>query len=273
MSEDTQPLDSDDELASRARLQLDHSPEARMLAALLRQLRIRPHPWWSPANLRRSWPTATRFEWLAGRPDVRGRLTHELTGLAPAAARNLERSLQVEIIERVVEAGEVSAERWELAYHPEELALHAPPALLWQEFRSRFPWDAPRVEDLELLGWFIQDLMAPKAPHGPVLTPTYVRSAIDLLVWQEHLPIEVRVQVDGRRLQRELEHKNFTCADELAVVKVERIVQFIPTRHLRSILDAVERVFPVLTDLSEEPLADLDPAELEPMEGAADVEH
>lgn len=264
MSDETKPLDDDRLLAEQAAERLAASREAQLLASLIRQLRARPHPWWAPSNLRRSWPSAMRFEWLAGRPDVRGRLTHQLTGLAPAAARNLERTLQVQLVDRVVDAGDVTAEQYELAYTPEDLAIHAPAATIWQEVRSRFPWDAPRAEDLEFLGWFLKDLMAPRA-GGPLLSALYVRSAIDVRVWHESLPIEVRVQADARRLQFELAGKPFTSQDELAVVKVDRLVQYLPARSLRAVFDAVEQVLPSLAGFSDEP-PDLDPAELEPVE-------
>lgn len=262
MAEDTQPIESDEVLQTEAQRRLAQTPTARLLARLLAQLRTRPHPWWSGVNLRRSWPTATRFEWLAARPDVRGRLTHELTGLPLTAARILERPMQVQLIDNVVETGAKSPEDWDRAFSPEELALHAPAHVLWSEFRSRFPWEAPRVEDVQLLQWLIADLVQPHGGDAALLTPLYVRLAVDLRVWQDHLPVAVRVQVDGMRLRRELEGKPFTAEHELAIVKVERLVQFITPKHLRPVLDAVERVLP---ELAGEP-PELDPSEIEPVE-------
>lgn len=263
MSEVTQPLDNEAAIAEAARHKLARSPEAQLLAAIIRQLRTRPHPWWSPENLRRSWPTSMRFDWLASRPDVRGRITHELTRITPAAARNLERAIQVQIIDA---ASDVTPQQYELAFEPEELALHAPAPAIWQEFRSRFPWGAPRTEDLEFFGWLIKTLMAPRSDgQPPLMSALYVRAAIDARVWQENLPIEVRIQADARRLQLELAGRRFSAEDELAIVRVERIVQFIPTKHLESVLDGLEHQLPGLVGVADEPV-DLDPGELEPVD-------
>lgn len=249
MSEVTQPLDADDVLVARAQERLSKNRECQLLAALLDQLRERGRPWWNAQALKEIWPTATRFQWLEKRPDVRGRLTHQLTGLARLAAREADLSFQADLIERVLEAGDASIEDWERCFQPEELAVHGPAAEIWSEFRTRFPWDAPTPEDKDLLVWLFIELLDEKKEGSrttSIMTPLYVRSAIDVRVWQEHIPLEIRVQVDGRRLRKELEGKSFTCRDELAVVKIERIVEHVPSQHLKGVLDALERVLPAL---------------------------
>ena len=265
MSEVTQPLDADDVLVARAQERLAKNRECQLLASLLTQLRERNRPWWSAQVLRQVWPTALRFQWLDKRPDVRGRLTHQLTGLARLAAREADRGFQSGLIERVLEAGDVPVDEYERAFQPEELAVHAPSAIVWQEFRARFPWDEPAVEDKDLMVWLLAELLEEKkdgAKTASIMTPLYVRSAIDVRVWQEHIPLEIRVQVDGRRLRKELEGKSFTCRDELAVVKVERIVEHVPTVHLKGILDALERVLPALATQAE-PTHDEEPEHTE----------
>lgn len=249
MSEVTQPLDADDVLVARAQERLAKNRECQLLATLIDQLRERNRPWWNARTLKDIWPTATRFQWLEKRPDVRGRLTHQLTGLARIASREADRSFQADLIDRVVEAGDATVEDWERSFQPEEIAVHGPAAEIWQEFRARFPWDAPAPEDKDLLVWLFIELLDEKKEGSrttSIMTPLYVRSAIDVRVWQEHIPLEIRVQVDGRRLRKELEGKSFTCRDELAVVKIERIVEHVPAAHLRGVLDALERVLPAL---------------------------
>jgi hypothetical protein len=261
-----QPSDSDDTLIARARERLAKNRECQLLAALITQLRTREHRWWTPEHLRRTWPTPVRFDWLDERPDVRGRLTHKLTGLPPITARQADKSFQIQLIERVLDAGDVAIADWELAYSPEELAVHAPPAQLWGEFRDRFPWEDPGPEDRELMTWLLGELLDEKKDGlktSSIMTPLYVRSAIDVRVWQEHIPLDVRVQVDGRRLRKELEGKTFTCRDEIAVVKLERIVEYVPTVHLRGVFEALERVLPALAG---QPPEEVDPAH--PMERA-----
>jgi hypothetical protein len=261
MSDLTYTLDGDEPLVAAARERLAKHRECQLLASLITQLRSRVHRWWTPEHLNRSWPTPLRFEWLDERPDVRGRLTHQLTGLAPITARESEKAFQIQLIDRVLGAGDVSVYEWEMAFQPEELAVHAPPGLLWQEFRNRFPWDDPNPEDKELMSWLLSELLDEKKDGlktSSIMTPLYVRSAIDVRVWQEHIPLDIRVQVDGRRLRKELEGKNFTCRDELAVVKLERIVEHIPTADLKGVFDALERVLPALggaAEGAEEPMA------------------
>jgi hypothetical protein len=243
------PLESDETLLARARERLARNRECQLLAALITQLRSRQHRWWTPEHLRRTWPTPVRFEWLDARPDVRGRLTHQLTGLPPNTARSSDKGFQIQLIERVLETGDVAVADWENAFLPEEVAVHAPVAQVWGEFRDRFPWEDPGPEDKELMTWLLGELLDEKKDGlktSSIMTPLYVRSAIDVRVWQEHIPIDIRVQVDGRRLRKELEGKTFTCRDELAVVKLERIVEFVPTIHLRGVFEALERVLPTL---------------------------
>jgi len=266
MSEVTQPLDADDVLVARAQERLAKNRECQLLAALLTQLRERNRPWWSPQVLRQVWPTAQRFQWLDKRPDVRARLTNQLTGLARLASREADRAFQASLIERVLEAGDVTVDEYERSFEAEELAVHAPPAVLWQEFRTRFPWEIPTAEDKDLMVWLLAELLDEKKDGNKtasIMTPLYVRSAIDVRIWQEHIPLEIRVQVDGRRLRKELEGKTFTCRDELAVVKVERIVEHVPTAHLKGILDALERVLPALAGQVELPHHDDEPEHTE----------
>lgn len=262
MSEVTQPLDADDVLVARAQEKLSKSREAQLLASLLVQLRERQRPWWSAQSLRGAWPTGLRLKWLEKRPDVRGRLTHQLTGLARLAAREATIEFQASLIDMVLEAGDVSLEDWDRAFAVEDLAVHGPTSVMWQEFRSRFPWDRPEPEDRDLLVWLLVELLEERKEGtrtSSIMTPLYVRSAIDVRVWQEHIPLDIRVQVDGRRLRKELEGKSFTCRDELAVVKLERIVEHIPAQHLKGILDALERVLPALAHTG-----DLQPIDDEP---------
>ncbi|MCB9687720.1 MAG: hypothetical protein H6738_23985 [Alphaproteobacteria bacterium] len=264
MSDSNQPLDADEVLVARAQEKLAKNRECALMASLLTQLRDRRRPWWSAAVLREIWPTSTRFLWFDKRPDVRGRLTTDLTGLHRLAARESERAFQASLIDRVMDAGDLTVEAWDASFLPEELAVHAPTATLWNEFRSRFPWDGASAEDRDLLVWLLGELLEERKEGSKttsIMTPLYVRSAIDVRVWQEHIPLEIRVQVDGRRLRKELEGKPFTCRDELAVVKIERVVEHIPALHLKGVLDALERVLPALAGSSVE---GVHPSEEEP---------
>lgn len=267
MSDTIHLHETDAQLEARAQERLAKHREVALLAALLGQLRERALPWWSPSVLREVWPTAVRFGWFEKRPDLRARLTTDLTGLPRMAAREADRGFQAMLVDRVLQSGDIDVDRWEQAYAPAEIAVHAPPTAVWAEFRARFPWESPSAADKELLVWLIGDLLEERKEGNrtaSIMTPLYVRSAIDVRVWQESIPLEIRVQVDGRRLRKELEGKGFTCRDELAVVKIERIVEHIPAVHLKGILDALERVLPALASPNAEaPTGDEEPEHTE----------
>ncbi|MCA9489463.1 MAG: hypothetical protein KC621_06055, partial [Myxococcales bacterium] len=205
MSDSNQPLDADEVLVARAQEKLAKNRECALMASLLTQLRERRRSWWSAEVLREIWPTSTRFLWFDKRPDIRGRLTTDLTGLHRLAARESERAFQASLIDRVLDAGDMTIEAWDASFLPEEIAVHAPTATLWNEFRNRFPWDGSAAEDRDLLVWLLGELLEERKEGSKttsIMTPLYVRSAIDVRVWQEHIPLEIRVQVDGRRLRK-----------------------------------------------------------------------
>ncbi len=258
MSETTQPLDSDDVLTARAQESLAKSRESQLLAALLSELATRNLSWWTPETMRVAFPTKARFEWFLNRPDIRQRLTHAMTGLAKRAAREADPGFQADLIDRVLESGDVKLDAYHGAFDIEEMAVHAPNHILWTAIRDAYPWEETSAEDKELMVWLIAELLKERKEGGKtqsIMTPLYIRSAIDVRTWQDSMPLEIRVQVDGRRLRKELEGKSFTCRDELAVVKVDRIVEHIPMAQLKGILDAVERVLPGLAppESTEEP--------------------
>jgi len=266
-SENTRPLNDDHGLQSRAAEEYAKRREAQLVADLYDFLRTKPRPWWDAAFLRERWPTSARLRWLEPRPDLRGRITHELTGLGLRTARESDPAFQADLIERVVASGEIPVERWERAFASADLALHGPTGLFWQVFRHRFPWESTRTEDRAVLRWLFSELLRPRPrpdlPDAPLLSPLYIRSAIDVRVWQESIPLELRVQIDAARLRRELEGKPFTCRDELEVVSIDRVVELVPTQQLESVLDALERVLPGLAEreISPDDLATPDEAE------------
>lgn len=221
--------------------------EAQFLAALLGRLRADARPWWGVDLLKELWPPRARFEHLDDQPELRAKITHELTGLAMGAARSADPEFQADLVERVLEAGDVTSETWESAFDTETIATHGPRARIWQAFRQRFPWDTPESADRALLAWLLEQLLEERDGTS-IMTPLYVRSAIDVRVWQESIPLEIRVQVDGRRLRRELEGKPFTCSDELSIVRIPRIVDHVPLESLRAVFDALERVLQGLAD-------------------------
>ncbi|MEO0603880.1 MAG: hypothetical protein AAF211_20760 [Myxococcota bacterium] len=249
-SENTRPLHDDPALEARATEEYAKRRDAQLVADLFEFLRLHPRPWWTAQFLRSRWPTRERMRWLEDRPDVRARITHELTGLGMRTARESEPDFQSDLIERVLASEDVSLEAWETAFSSTDLVLNGPTGLIWQVFRHRFPWDSRHPDDRAVLHWLFQELLTPRPrarlPDAPLLSPLYIRSAIDVRTWQESIPLDLRIQVDACRLRRELEGKPFTCRDELEVVTIERVVELVPVDQLKSVLDALERVLPSL---------------------------
>ncbi|HHO53774.1 MAG TPA: hypothetical protein ENK18_23600 [Deltaproteobacteria bacterium] len=236
------------------------SRDDQLIALLLRELQEHPKPWWNAELMREAWSTYDRLRWLDAEPDLRAEITHTLAGLPLVAAQTDDIEFQADLIERVLESGAISLQAWEEAFSPELIAAHGPKAAIWQEFREQFPWEDPSEDDRDLLVWLLSELLEEREEGGrrsSIMSPLYIRSAIDVRIWQECIPLDVRVQVDGRRLRKELEGKHFTCRDELAVVKLERIVEHIPLEHLRGVFDALERVLPGLAQ-PETPVDDDD---------------
>ncbi|MBX2801505.1 MAG: hypothetical protein KTR31_27760, partial [Myxococcales bacterium] len=106
--------------ASRLRDRIAKTPEASLLLELLGYLGEHPRPWWEPGLTRSTWGTLDRLEALRDQPELRAQITHELTGLALGAAMGAEPTLQADLVDRVVESGEVTLTDWEAAF-PAEL--------------------------------------------------------------------------------------------------------------------------------------------------------
>ncbi|MEN0068390.1 MAG: hypothetical protein AAGA48_40090 [Myxococcota bacterium] len=259
-SENTRPLNDDTVMQARASEEFAKRRDVQWVAELYEHLRTHPRPWWNGTFLRKRWSTQERLHWFADRPDLRARITHELTGLGLRTARESELSFQSDLIERVVASHDVTPDVWERSFDAADVALHGPTGLIWQTFRQRFPWESEHPDDRKLLRWLFHGLVKPrsrpKLPDAPLMSPLYIRSAIDVRVWQESIPLDLRVQVDACRLRRELEGKPFTCRDELEVVTLERVVELVDAEQLKSVLDALERVLPGLGD------SDVPPEEL-----------
>jgi hypothetical protein len=243
----------DEVLVQLTREQLAGDPGTQLIAEMYGKLRSMDLAWWSPARLREYWPARDRMGWFADRPDVRQRLTIQLTGLAPRAARALKPAAQAELIDSVIESGDVTVHEFEIAFEPSEMAIHAPSGELWREFRERMPWEERTPEHKQVAAWLLGALLADRGDvasekRQSLLTPLYLRSAIDSRAWQEHLPLEIRAAVDSARLRREWESpgKAFEARQELELVTIERLVEFLPLVELKGVLDAAERALRAL---------------------------
>jgi len=239
---------SDARLAAEAATHLAKVPALQLIAELLTRLREMQLPWWTPEHLRKAYGAQDRMSWLVDRPDVRQRVTTELTGLAPKAARRKAPGFQAELIDSVIDDGDISPAEFEASFDPLDLAVYGPTAELWRLFRRRMPWEDDATPHQDLVGWLIGALLADKSaldgsPRTPILSAWSVRTAIDGRVWHSRIPLDVRVEIDEARLRREKERPNepFHAGHDLSHAPPALIAASIPLKDLVPVLDVAAR--------------------------------
>jgi hypothetical protein len=250
---------SDEQLAQEARAQLAKSPHLQFVAELLAKLRELGFAWFTPEHARAVWPTAARMRWLAQRADVRQRITTQLTGLPPNTARKKSLEFQVELIDAVVEDGDVDVRAFDVAFDPCDLAVYGPADELWAQFRDRMPWEDDSPAHQKLVAWAIRQLLSERSAfegltRKPILTAWDVRTSIDSRLWQSRMPLEVRVAVDDARLRHEKARPRdpFHARHDLAIAVPEQIVANIPLRELTLIFAAAERAMGIAIGRSDD---------------------
>lgn len=238
------PTAPDDRLASEAAAHLARHPALQLIAELLTRLREVGFPWWTPEHLRGAYPAAERMRWLVRRPDIRQRITTQLTGLAPRAARNKTPEFQAALIDSVIDEGDITQDVFEQAFEPTDIAVYGPASDLWRLFRKRMPWDDDATAHQDLVGWLIGALLADKcsldgAPRTPVLSALQVRTAIDGRVWHSRIPLHVRVAIDDARFahQRERPTEAFGVERDLQIATPALIAASVPLKDLGGVLD------------------------------------
>jgi hypothetical protein len=238
------PTKPDDRLSAEAAAHLSKHPALQLVAELLTRLREMRFPWWTAEQLRAAYPAATRLEWLSQRPDLRQRITTGLTGLAAKAARNKSHAFQAELIDSVIDEGDTSADAFEAAFEPTDLAVYGPAVEIWRLFRQRMPWDDDATVHKDLIGWLIGALLADKSSldgsaRTPILGALSVRTAIDGRVWHTRIPLDVRVAIDEARFahQRERPGEPYGVERDLGITTPALIAASIPLKDLLPVLD------------------------------------
>jgi hypothetical protein len=240
----SEPLPTDERLVQLAAAHLTQSAPLQLVAELLTRLREMNFPWWTPEQLRRAYPARERLHWLTYRPDIRQRITTQLTGLAPRAARNKTPEFQAELIDSVIDEGDIGLDVFEAAFEPMDLAVYGPAEDFFQLFRRRMPWEDDSTPHQDLIGWLIGAFLSDKcaldgSPRTPVLSALDVRSSIDGAVWHTRVPLHVRVMIDEARFaaQRERPYEPFTVDRDLSIATPALIAASIPLKDLSSVID------------------------------------
>lgn len=235
---------SDEKLEAEASAHLAANAPLQLMTELLTRLRDMKFPWWTPEHLRVAYPAKDRLKWLAGRPDLRQRITTELTGLAQKAARNKTPDFQAELIDSVIDDGDIDADTFERAFEPADLVVYGDAADQWKLFRRRMPWDDDRTTHQDLIGWLLGALLADKStldgkPRTPILSALAMRTGIDGRVWHSKIPIDVRVEIDNARFAalRDRPGEPFTAAQDLAIATPALLAASIPLKEFSNVLD------------------------------------
>ncbi len=240
------PADTDEARQAEARDWVARRPAVQLVAEMVARLRAASPSWWSPEGVREQWPALTRMRWFEDRPDIRQRITTELTGLPRNAARSKTSEFQAELIESVMACGDVDARRFDAAFDPIEVASYADPVAIWAHFRERMPWtdDAPAQQ--RLVGSLLRALLSDRCSldatlaRRPILTACDVRSAIDSRVWQTQIPLDLRVAMDDARLQweRTRGREPYQARHDLQIVTPEEIPTYVPIIDLLGVFTA-----------------------------------
>lgn len=235
-------------LAQEARTYVAENPALQLMAELVAKLRNGRFSWWTPESLRGIWNANERMKWFEQRPDIRQRITSGLTGLAPKAARNKQADFQAALVDSVVDDGDVTADQFENAFEPIEIAAYAPVAEIWHKFRERMPWDQDTPAHQELVGWLLDQLLASASTiegmtRKPILSSHAVRTTIPGKIWHAKIPLEVRVAIDDLRFQRERSKPGepFHAIHDLSVATPTIIATNIPLRELVRVIEVAEK--------------------------------
>jgi hypothetical protein len=218
----------------------------QIVAELVARLRAAAPAWWSAEVTRAQWPALTRMRWFDDRPDIRQRITTDLTGLPRNAARSKSCEFQAELIESVMACGDVDAGRFDEAFDPVEMATYASPADIWAQFRDQMPWTDDSAPQQRLVGALLRSLLADRCSldatltRRPVLTACDVRGAIDSRVWQTRIPLDLRAAMDDARLQweRSRGREPYQTRHDLQIVTPEDIPTYVPIVDLIGVFGA-----------------------------------
>jgi len=242
-------LGDDDVLGREASQQLAKLPQLQLVGELWCELRTYGFAWWAPELLRTWWPAAQRMKWLAQRSDIRQRITSQLTGLPPNAARKRSPTFQAELIDAVVDEGDVSAAGFEGAFDPFDMVVYGPVGDVWRAFRSALPVEQGGTDLERLTAWLLRALLSDRAQkheqlkRRPILSPWDLRTAIDGEVWHTRMPLEIRVAIDDGRFRQEKLRpgRPFGARHDLAIAVPEQIAAHVPLIDLIGVLERAEQ--------------------------------
>jgi hypothetical protein len=236
------------ELETEARGYLAKAGQLQFIAELWDTLQKMPLSWWSADFTREMWTPRARMRWFAERADIRQRVTTALTGLPPNTAMKREPHFQAELIDSVIDDGDIDAGKFESAFDACEMVVYGPAREFWSQFRERMPWEEDAPTHKKLVSWGLRQLLSERSTllgmsRKPILTAWDVRSSIDSRVWQSRMPLEIRVAVDEARLRHEKARPRdpFHARHELSICVPEQIAEHIPLAEIAPVFFTAEK--------------------------------
>ncbi len=239
----------DDTLRRDAKAHLARWPQLQFTAELLTKLRGQNLPWWSSSFARETWPALVRMRWLYQRADLRQNITTMLTGLPRNAARNQAADFQADLIQSVLDHGDVSDESFDAAFDSEDVVVYGPVSEIWSQFRTRMPWEDDSIVHQKLVAWVLRAVLTERSAgqaesaRRPILTACELRASIDSRVWHERLPLDVRAAIDDARIKQERARPRepFQARHDLQIATPDIIAANVPLVELLPVFIAAER--------------------------------
>ncbi len=240
---------TDDTLSKEAAQFIVGHPPLQILAGLITILREKYPSWYTPETMFRFSPVAERMCALESRPDIRQRLLVELTNAKPKTARKTPLEMQGGQVLIAIDAEDVSIKQYELAHEPMELALYLDAGALWRFIMNSLPWEANEEADKEIVALLISSLIDPSriktewSPSGAILTPWDLMHGIDARVWNQHLPLDLRVKVHEAWVEatRDGSETVFAPKQVFEIVPPDVFMLHFKLTDLRKILELAEK--------------------------------
>jgi hypothetical protein len=215
----TDPDSTDNARAAEAETFLAEHPELQYVSTCIDLLRKANVDWFTSEQLRDAFPANVRMQWFAERPDIRQRITTELTGLKAGAARKRSTERQAMDIDDAIGV-DCTVQEFDAAFQPDELAVYGDAGAIFKLLLERFPWETNDPLLRELVAMLLDALLEPRGDKPQIMSHLQMRSALPEEHVQERIPLRVRVAVNRARLEHEATHpsKPFTAEMELAIM-------------------------------------------------------
>jgi hypothetical protein len=215
----TDPDSTDNARAAEAETFLAEHLELQYVSTCIDLLRKANVDWFTSEQLRDAFPANVRMQWFAERPDIRQRITTELTGLKAGAARKRSTERQAMDIDDAIGV-DCTVQEFDAAFQPDELAVYGDAGAIFKLLLERFPWETNDPLLRELVAMLLDALLEPRGDKPQIMSHLQMRSALPEEHVQERIPLRVRVAVNRARLEHEATHpsKPFTAEMELAIM-------------------------------------------------------